>query len=80
MTIDQPDDASYDNTSQFYPHSGSLFTNGWLTQLYAYYNSVGILNLPVAWELPSYARIRCYPDACVPRSREKCPAELLQQA
>jgi hypothetical protein len=55
MAIDQPDDYSYDNNCNFNPHGGPLFTNGWLTQLYAYYNSVGIMNHPVEWELPSYA-------------------------
>jgi hypothetical protein len=55
MALDQPDDASYDRTCQFHPHGGPLFTNGWLTQLYSYYSSVGIMRHPVEWELPSYA-------------------------
>jgi hypothetical protein len=55
MAIDQPDDESYDMNCQFHPHGGPLFTNGWLTQLYSYYNSVGIMQHPVEWELPSYA-------------------------
>ena len=55
MAIDQPDDGSYDSSCQFHPQGGPLFTNGWLTQLYSYYNSVGIMRHPVEWELPSYA-------------------------
>ena len=46
MALDQPDDESYDRNCQFHPHGGPLFTNGWLTQLYAYYNGVGIMRHP----------------------------------
>ena len=55
MAIDQPDDYSYDNNCNFNRIDGPLFSNGWLTQLYSYYNSVGIMKHPVEWELPSYA-------------------------